>query len=64
MLYKNSLPFGKESPGAVHLHACIRVYEQGRVEGDSKLANYGSRGSGFLAELIMENGEFHLQVSD
>lgn len=36
---------------------------QGR-EGDSKLANYGSRGSGFLAELIMENGEFHLQVSD
>lgn len=64
ILYKNSLPFGKESPGAVHLHACICVYEPGRVEGDSKLAKYGSRGSGFLSELIMENGEFHLQVSD
>lgn len=48
----------------MHLHACIRVHEPGRGQGDSELTNYGSRGSGFLAELIMENGEFHLQVSD
>lgn len=49
---------------SVHLHAWVCVYEPASVQGDSKLAKYGSRGSGFLAELIMENGEFHLQVSD
>lgn len=54
----------EESAGSVHLHAWICVYEPGRGQGDSKLAKYGSRGSGFLAELIIENGEFHLQVSD
>lgn len=64
MQYKNSVPFGKRMLGSVHLHAYICVYEPDRVEGDSKLAKYGSRGSKFLAELIMENGEFHLQVSD